>query len=161
MDTAKRLCSGAGLLARGAQFTALVASNDDMAIGAARALHRAGKRIPQDVSLLSFDDIPMAWFFEPPLTTVHVPVGEMIQHTLDKLVLMLDGQSSEPLSAIEGRLMIRDSVAPAPGRTVNNFLLAGRVVKHFFPTFARRARPVIKRRRQLPGCATPTSADNR
>ncbi|CCP05811.1 LacI family DNA-binding transcriptional regulator [Erwinia amylovora] len=104
------------LLARGAQFTALVASNDDMAIGAARALHRAGKRIPQDVSLLSFDDIPMASFFEPPLTTVHVPVGEMIQHTLEKLVLMLDGQSSEPLSAIEGRLMIRDSVAPGPWR---------------------------------------------
>nr|WP_041474396.1 LacI family DNA-binding transcriptional regulator [Erwinia sp. Ejp617] len=104
------------LLARGAQFTALVASNDDMAMGAVRALRRAGKRIPQDVSLLSFDDIPMASFFEPPLTTVHVPVGEMIKHTLEKLVLMLDGQSSEPLSAIDGHLMVRDSVAPGPWR---------------------------------------------
>lgn len=107
------------LLANGAEFTALVASNDDMAIGAARALYAAGKRIPEDVSLLSFDDIPMASFFVPPLTTVHVPVGEMIKHTLEKLVQMLDGQSGEPLPAFNGQLIKRDSVVAGPyfGRT--------------------------------------------
>ncbi|WP_455817347.1 LacI family DNA-binding transcriptional regulator [Pseudomonas cerasi] len=111
--------AGLELLAGGADFTALVASNDDMAIGAARALYAAGKRIPQDVSLLSFDDIAMASFFVPPLTTVHVPVGEMIRHTLEKLVLMLDGQTGEPLPAFNGKLIVRDSVAAGPylGRT--------------------------------------------
>ncbi|WP_133843681.1 LacI family DNA-binding transcriptional regulator [Erwinia rhapontici] len=111
--------AGLELLARGAEFTALVASNDDMAIGAARALSAAGKRIPQDVSLLSFDDIPMASFFVPPLTTVHVPVGEMIRHTLEKLVLMLDGQPGEPLPAFNGQLIVRESVVAGPylGRT--------------------------------------------
>ncbi|MTD27687.1 LacI family DNA-binding transcriptional regulator [Erwinia sorbitola] len=111
--------AGVELMARGAEFTALVASNDDMAIGAARALYAAGKRIPQDVSLLSFDDIPMASFFVPPLTTVHVPVGEMIKHTLEKLVLMLDGKESEPLPAFNGQLILRDSVSAGPyfGRT--------------------------------------------
>lgn len=110
------------LMSRGVAFTALVASNDDMAMGAARALYAAGKRIPQDVSLLSFDDIPMASFFVPPLTTVHVPVGEMIRHTLEKLVLMLGGHSSEPLPAIAGSLMVRDSVASGPWRRTDPLL---------------------------------------
>lgn len=111
--------AGQQLLQRGVEFTALVASNDDMVIGAARALYASGKRIPQDVSLLSFDDIPMASFFVPPLTTVHVPVGEMIKHTLEKLVLMLEGQPTEPLPAFNGQLVVRDSVVAGPykGRT--------------------------------------------
>ena len=111
--------AGLALLEQGAEFTALVASNDDMAIGAAKALSAAGKRIPQDVSLLSFDDIPMAAFFVPPLTTVHVPVGEMIMHTLEKLVMMLDCKPAEPLPAFNGQLIVRDSVVAGPylGRT--------------------------------------------
>lgn len=111
--------AGQQLLQRAVEFTALVASNDDMAIGAARALYASGKRIPEDVSLLSFDDIPMASFFVPPLTTVHVPVGEMIKHTLEKLVLMLDGQPTATLPAFNGQLVLRDSVAAGPykGRT--------------------------------------------
>lgn len=106
--------AGQQLLMRGREFTALVASNDDMAIGAARALYASGRRIPQDVSLLSFDDIPMASFFVPPLTTVHVPVGEMIKHTLEKLVQMLDGQQTEPLQAFNGQLVKRESVVAGP-----------------------------------------------
>lgn len=108
--------AGLELLARGVEFTALVASNDDMAIGAARALYAAGKRIPADVSLLSFDDIPMASYFVPPLTTVHVPVGEMIRHTFEKLIKMLDGQPIEPLPPFNGQLIVRESVATGPYR---------------------------------------------
>lgn len=106
--------AGQELLNRGREFTALVASNDDMVIGAARALNAGGKRIPEDVSLLSFDDISVASFFVPALTTVHVPVDEMIKYTLKKLVQMLDGQPSEPLEPFNGRLIVRDSVVAGP-----------------------------------------------
>ncbi|RAP71521.1 periplasmic binding protein-like domain protein [Candidatus Erwinia dacicola] len=111
--------TGQQLLQLGVEFTALVASNDDMVIAAVRALYASGKRIPQDVSLLSFDEIPMASFFVPPLTTVHMPVGKILKHTLEKLVLMLDGQPTEPLPAFNGQLVVRDSVVAGPykGRT--------------------------------------------
>lgn len=58
------------LLEQGAFFTALVVGNDQMALGAIRALREQGLRIPRDVSVVGFDDIPEAVFFEPPLTTV-------------------------------------------------------------------------------------------
>ncbi len=102
------------LLAGGGDFSALVASNDDMAIGAARALKAAGKRIPQDISLLSFDDIPMTAFFSPALTTVHVPVKEMIALTLQKLLQMLNDQPVSSLPPFSGNLVERDSVVAGP-----------------------------------------------
>ena len=104
------------LLSAGVPFSALMASNDDMAIGAALALNAAGKRLPQDVSLMGFDDIRMAEFFLPPLTTVHVPVAEMIQHTLAQLVAMLEGEAIAPLPPVSGRLIERASVADGPFR---------------------------------------------
>ncbi|KQN64536.1 LacI family DNA-binding transcriptional regulator [Erwinia sp. E602] len=106
--------AGLQLLSREVTFTALVASNDDMAIGAARAFYAAGKRIPEDISLLSFDDIPMAAFFVPPLTTVHVPVGEMIRHTFVKLLELLDDQPAVVVPQFSGQLVVRDSVVPGP-----------------------------------------------
>ncbi|NIF00067.1 LacI family transcriptional regulator [Pantoea sp. Acro-805] len=102
------------LLESGTPFSAMMASNDDMAIGAALALNAAGKRLPQDVSLMGFDDIRMAEFFLPPLTTVHVPVAEMIQHTLAQLVAMLEGEEIAALPPFSGRLIERASVADGP-----------------------------------------------
>jgi DNA-binding LacI/PurR family transcriptional regulator len=58
------------LLESGATFTGLVVGNDQMALGAMRALREHGLRIPEDVSVVGFDDIPEAVCFEPPLTTV-------------------------------------------------------------------------------------------
>ena len=58
------------LLARQAPFTALFAGNDTIAFGAIRALNEAGLRVPEDVALVGYDDIPMAEFASPPLTTV-------------------------------------------------------------------------------------------
>ena len=102
------------LLARDVTFSAIVASNDDMAIGAACALHAAGLRIPGDISLLSFDDIPVAPFFIPSLTTVHVPMAEMVSSALMQLSNMLDGEEVAPLSLMPGQLIIRDSIADGP-----------------------------------------------
>ena len=58
------------LLERGALFTALFAGNDQMALGAMRALREAGRRVPRDVSVVGFDDVPEAAYYEPPLTTI-------------------------------------------------------------------------------------------
>jgi DNA-binding LacI/PurR family transcriptional regulator len=52
------------------KFTALVAANDQMALGAIRAFEESGIQVPGDVSIVGFDDIPEAAFFQPPLTTV-------------------------------------------------------------------------------------------
>ncbi|EHD19471.1 MULTISPECIES: LacI family DNA-binding transcriptional regulator [Brenneria] len=99
---------------RGAVFSALVASNDDMAIGAAKAFRERGIAIPQDVSLLGFDDLPMASWFSPALTTVHVPVAEMINSTLEKLLSRLEGETARPAPAFKGRLIVRESVGKGP-----------------------------------------------
>ena len=65
------------LLKRGAPFTALFAFNDISAIGAIRALREAGKRVPEDVSVVGFDDIPSAAYQNPGLTTVRQPLRQM------------------------------------------------------------------------------------
>ncbi|WP_445400997.1 substrate-binding domain-containing protein [Zobellella sp. An-6] len=61
------------LLERGAKFRALFAFNDDMAVGTLRALHEAGIRVPEQVSLAGFDNEPMSAYSRPPLTTVELP----------------------------------------------------------------------------------------
>ena len=64
------------LLEAGCRFSAIFAQNDRMAIGAIRALREAGYRVPDDVSVIGFDDIPVASYFDPPLTTLHQLLGE-------------------------------------------------------------------------------------
>ncbi len=65
------------LLAGGEPFSALFVHNDQMAIGAMRALREAGKRVPDDVSVVGYDDIPAAEYADPPLTTVRQPMREV------------------------------------------------------------------------------------
>lgn len=102
------------LLERGLAFSALVASNDDMAIGAARQLHAAGKRIPQDVSLVGFDDITMASYVIPSLSSVRVPRAEMIKTTLKQLVDKMEGHVVDAPQPFAGELIVRDSLAKGP-----------------------------------------------
>jgi DNA-binding LacI/PurR family transcriptional regulator len=65
------------LVARQRPFTAVFAQNDRMAIGAIRALREMGQRVPEDVSVVGYDDIPVAAYSEPPLTTVRQPMREV------------------------------------------------------------------------------------
>jgi DNA-binding LacI/PurR family transcriptional regulator len=77
------------LLGSGVAFTALFGGNDQMALGAIRALRDAGLRVPEDVSVVGFDDVPEAAFFDPPLTTVHqdfVALGHAAVDGLTKLI---------------------------------------------------------------------------
>jgi DNA-binding LacI/PurR family transcriptional regulator len=103
------------LLARKKPFTALFAYNDISAIGAIRAIQEEGLRIPQDVSVVGFDDIPWATFNTPSLTTVQQPLTKMGQIAAEALVQMIehDGVAASEI-AIEPTLVVRESTGRAP-----------------------------------------------
>lgn len=101
------------LLARQIKFTALFAGNDTIAFGAIRALSEAGLKIPQDVALVGFDDIPMAPFASPPLTTMRSdPVG-LGKVALQKLMAQMQIKNQIGTQTInyafEPKLIIRES----------------------------------------------------
>ncbi len=64
------------LIQTGLPFTAVFAQNDRMAVGAIQELRKAGCRVPEDVSVIGYDDIPLASFFDPPLTTIKQPLDQ-------------------------------------------------------------------------------------
>lgn len=74
------------LLDAGAQFTAIVCSNDEMAAGAQLALFERDLRVPFDVSLVGIDDLPSAEYMSPPLTTVRVPLRELGERSVEMLL---------------------------------------------------------------------------
>jgi LacI family transcriptional regulator len=109
---------GQMLLDRRPDFTALFAFNDVSALGAIRAFLDAGLRIPEDVSVVGFDDIKSAAFTNPRLTTVRQPMREMGEKAARILLRRLGGESTTDgaVVMVEPELKIRDSTGPAPGR---------------------------------------------
>ena len=104
------------LLARRKPFTALFAYNDISAIGAIRALQEQGLRVPQDVSVMGFDDIPGAAFHTPSLTTVRQPLNRMGEVAAQSLLERIEGKKDYPAEiAIEPEFVVRESTAQAPG----------------------------------------------
>jgi DNA-binding LacI/PurR family transcriptional regulator len=103
------------LLMRKKLFTALFAYNDISAIGAIRAFQEQGLRVPQDVSVMGFDDIPGAAFHMPSLTTVRQPLSRMGQVAAQTLVERIEGKEEYPHEiAIEPDLVVRESTTKAP-----------------------------------------------
>lgn len=103
------------LLARGRPFTALFAYNDISAIGSIRAFQEAGLRVPEDVSVVGFDDIRMAMHNNPPLTTVRQPLERMGETAARFLLERLeDHRPWKPEIVIEPELVVRESTGPAP-----------------------------------------------
>jgi LacI family transcriptional regulator, galactose operon repressor len=103
------------LLARKKPFTALFAYNDIAAIGAIRAFQEEGLRVPQDISVVGFDDIQWAAFHTPSLTTVRQPLVKMGQIAAETVIRMIEDSSEELAEiAIEPTLVIRESTGPAP-----------------------------------------------
>lgn len=78
----------AELLDRCPDLTAVFAFSDDLAAGAITRLHEMGKRVPEDISIMGFDDNSMARRFSPPLTTVHQPIDQIAKKTLERLASM-------------------------------------------------------------------------
>jgi len=95
-------------------FSALFACNDDMALGSSKALHQAGLRIPEDVSLFGFDDAPCAKWLEPGLSTVYLPIDNMITTAIDQAIRLVKNEPIEAIPPFTGTLVLRDSVATGP-----------------------------------------------
>lgn len=95
-------------------FTALFAYNDISAIGAIRAFQEGGLRVPQDVSVVGFDDIPAAAFHYPSLTTIRQPLYKMGEIAVDLLVAQLEHkQHSQKEIAVQPEIVVRESTGPA------------------------------------------------
>jgi DNA-binding LacI/PurR family transcriptional regulator len=92
------------------------AANDDMAVGLIRALLEAGLRVPQDVSVIGFDDIPVSAYVTPPLTTVRQPFDAVAREGLRLLVQAIEKPDAEPAPASDPpvELVVRASTAPPP-----------------------------------------------
>lgn len=96
------------LLARGLPFSAIFAANDQMAIGAALGLHRRGLLVPQDISLVGFDDLPTAPYTIPPLSTVRQPAYEMGTIAAQAMLALLNGNTPD-CAFPAPKLITRDS----------------------------------------------------
>jgi DNA-binding LacI/PurR family transcriptional regulator len=107
----------AGLqLAQDPDCTAVFVANDQMALGVLRALHEHGRRVPEDVSVVGFDDIPEAASFLPPLTTVHQDFPEVGRRCVEQLLRQIGDDTEEPgTTLVPTRLVVRASTAPPPG----------------------------------------------
>ncbi|MFF9810524.1 LacI family DNA-binding transcriptional regulator [Streptomyces coeruleorubidus] len=105
-------------LAADGDVTAVFAANDDMAIGVIRALTKAGRRVPDDVSVVGFDDIPVAAYVTPPLTTVRQPFDAVAREGLRLLVQAIEKPGAEPAPANDPpvELVVRASTAPPSPR---------------------------------------------
>lgn len=104
-----------GTPASGPPVTALYASSLAQAIGAMRAVRSLGLRIPEDISLVGNDDLPVAAYLSPPLTTVAMPLYELGTAAVDALVGAINGQpQADVVVPTEPRLVLRDSTA-SPG----------------------------------------------
>lgn len=103
------------LLELGAPPTAVLCGNDEMAFGAIQALHRHGLSVPGDLSIVGFDDLNMAAFYNPPLTTVHIPRHDIGRRAATDLIALLAGRTVSQDSVLPTRLIIRESTSPPRG----------------------------------------------
>jgi DNA-binding LacI/PurR family transcriptional regulator len=100
------------LLSRGEPFTALFAYNDSLAIGAIRAIHEAGLRVPEDISIVGFDDILSAAYCNPALTTVRQPLEKIGEIAARTLLDQIENRSEYlPEIAIEPEFVVRKSTS--------------------------------------------------
>jgi LacI family transcriptional regulator len=110
------------LLDAGARFTAIFAFNDVSALGAIRALRERGLRVPEDVSIVGFDDIPSAAYQNPGLTTVRQPLREMGRRAAETLVHRVEGRGGRTppqTISLDPELIVRGTTA-RPARATRN-----------------------------------------
>jgi LacI family transcriptional regulator len=103
------------LLERSPSITAIFVHSDIMALGVLSVLHRTGRSVPHDMSVVSCDDIPFAEYMTPPLTTVRIPLAETGRAAVALLLRSIGGEQvpeRPPLLPVE--LIVRSSTAPPP-----------------------------------------------
>lgn len=105
-------------LAREPDVTAVFAANDQMALGLMRAFRESSRRVPEDVSLVGFDDLPEAEFFLPALTTVRQDFEELGRRAMDVLERVLGDEEEPTVDLVPTTLVVRESTArPGEGPT--------------------------------------------
>ena len=104
------------LLARLPEVTAVFTANDHVALGLLRALSEHGRRVPEDISIVGFDDVPQAAYYTPPLTTVRPDFDAVATAGLELLLQQIESGTTElgERRTIAPALVVRDSVAPPP-----------------------------------------------
>jgi LacI family transcriptional regulator len=102
------------LLIDGLDFDAVFGGDDDTAAGVIAALTQAGKRVPQDVAVVGFDDLPIARYLRPALTTVRAPTEQIGRESVRQLVRLINGQQAEALVLMRTELVIRESCGCPP-----------------------------------------------
>lgn len=90
-------------------FDAIFAGDDRSASGALLALQQAGKRVPEDVALVGFDDASYARFLTPPLSTIHAPIAESGRKAAEQIIRVIQGKTPEMLTLLPTQLIVRES----------------------------------------------------
>jgi DNA-binding LacI/PurR family transcriptional regulator len=93
----------------GVEFDAVMAGDDEAAIGVLTALNRVGKRVPEDVAVVGFDDVYVSRFLNPPLTTVHAPTEQVGREAVGQLVKLIRGGEFSPMVLLPVELVVRRS----------------------------------------------------
>jgi DNA-binding LacI/PurR family transcriptional regulator len=102
-------------LAADSDITAVFVANDQMALGVLRAMHERGRRIPADVSVIGFDDVPEAAYFLPPLTTVRQDFIELGNRALRLMLKTIEyGEQPSGGASVPPELIVRASTGPPP-----------------------------------------------
>jgi LacI family transcriptional regulator, repressor for deo operon, udp, cdd, tsx, nupC, and nupG len=90
--------------------TAIFAANDEMAIGAIKAIRDCSLRVPEDIAVVGFDDIQIASIFEPNLTTISQPMFEIGEKSMNLLLRLMEGKELDKRQfVLDDRLIVRDS----------------------------------------------------
>ncbi len=112
-DAASGYTAVRGLLRRSPDITAVFVASDIVAFGALRALREAGRRVPSDVSVVGFDDVPLARHFDPPLTTIRLPARGLGAAAGRTLLDRLAGRPVTNRTLLATELVVRESTAVA------------------------------------------------
>ena len=104
------------ILIDGVEFDAVFGGDDDTAAGVITALTQAGKRVPQDVAVVGFDDLPIARYLRPALTTVRAPIEQVGRESVRQLVRLIRGEQAEALVMMRTELVVRESCGCPPTR---------------------------------------------
>jgi LacI family transcriptional regulator len=96
-------------LFEGVEIDAVFCGDDDASIGVMTALQRAGKRVPQDIAVVGFDDVPVARFLTPPLTTVRAPIEQIGRQAVMELVTLIRGEHVQEVVLLPVEMVIRES----------------------------------------------------
>ena len=99
------------LIGSGVDCTAIYVISDLMAFGAYKAVFDAGKKIPEDYSVMGFDGLEITKYFHPSLTTMEQPCSQMVKHSIELLMDAIDGETEEKQILLDADLQERDSVA--------------------------------------------------